>query len=79
MQNGKFAACALLEFVNALNKLIYQHLATNNSTLKTHYLLFTVLENKSNFFSTSIEIESVIFLDIFSIPSISSSSKFCKT
>ena len=25
VQNGKFAACALLEFVNALKKLIYQH------------------------------------------------------
>ena len=43
---------------------------------RMHLVLFTVLENKSNFFSTRIEIELLMLSEILSIFSISSSSKF---
>ena len=80
VQNGKFSACALLEFVRALNKV---DLPTfGNPTiphLKLIYLLLTVLENNSSFLSTSIEIDSIILFVTFSISSFSSGSKSFNT
>ena len=80
VQKGKLAACALLEFVSALNSVDFPTLGKPTIPhLKLIYLLFTVLENKSNFLSINIVIELIIFSVIFSNLSISSSSKSFNT
>ena len=80
VQKGKFAACALLEFVTALNNVDLPTLGKPTIPhLKLIYLLFTVLENKSNFLSTSIDNELIILFVIFSNCIISSSSKSFNT
>ena len=80
VQNGKFAVCALLEFVKALNKV---DLPTFGNPTIPHlnpiYLLLTVLENKSNFFSIKIKSESIILKVILSISCFSSSLKSFNT
>ena len=80
VQKGKLAACALLEFVSALNSVDFPTLGSPTIPhLKLIYLLFTVLENKSNFLSISIDIELIISLVIFSSCITSSSSKSFNT
>jgi len=80
VQKGKFSAWALLEFVNALNKVDFPTLGNPTMPhLNPIYLLLTVLENKSNFLSINIGIESIIFFITFSNSVFSSSEKFVKT
>ena len=80
VQKGKFSAWALLEFVKALNKVDLPTFGKPTIPhLKPIYLLFTVLENKSNFLSIRIGKDSVIFEVIFVSSSFSSSLKSCKT
>ena len=80
VQKGKLAACALLEFVRALNNVDLPTFGKPTIPhLKLIYLLFTVLENKSNFLSISIDIELIILSVVFSKCSISSSLKSFNT
>ena len=80
VQKGKFSACALLEFVRALNKVDLPTLGNPTIPhLNPIYLLFTVLENKSNFLSIKIGIESIMLLITFCNSIFSSSVKFVKT
>ena len=80
VQNGKFSACALLELVNALNNV---DLPTFGKPTIPHlnpiYLLFTVLEKRSNFLSNKIGRDSVILFVIVSSSIFSSSLKSCST
>ena len=80
VQNGKFSACALLEFVNALNNV---DLPTFGKPTIPHlnpiYLLFTVLEKRSNFLSNKIGRDSVILFVIVSSSIFSSSLKSFST
>ena len=65
VQKGKFSAWALEEFVKALNKVDLPTFGKPTIPhLKPIYLLLTVLENKSNFLSIRIVIDSVIFFVI---------------
>ena len=80
VQKGKLAACALLEFVSALNSVYLPTLGNPTIPhLKLIYLLFTVLENKSNFLSISIDTELIILFVTFSNCNISSSLKSFNT
>ena len=80
VQKGKFSACALFELVRALNKVDFPTFGNPTMPhLNPIYLLFTVLENKSNFLSIKIGIDSIIFSITFFNPGFSSSLKFVKT
>ena len=80
VQKGKFSACALLEFVNALNKVDFPTLGNPTMPhLNPIYLLLTVLENKSNFLSIRIGIESIILTVVFDNSIFSSSLKLFRT
>ena len=80
VQNGKFSAWALLEFVNALNKVDFPTFGRPTMPhRKLIYLLFMVLENNSNFLSNKIGKESVILFVMFSNFIFSSSSKSFNT
>ena len=80
VQNGKFSAWALLEFVNALNKVDFPTFGRPTMPhRKLIYLLFMVLENNSNFLSNKIDKESVILFVMFSNFIFSSSSKSFNT
>jgi len=80
VQKGKFSAWALLEFVKALNKVDLPTLGKPTIPhLNPIYLLFTVLENKSNFLSSKIDIELIILFTILSSSFFSSSLKLFKT
>ena len=80
VQKGKFSAWALLELVNALNNVDLPTLGNPTIPhLKPIYLLFTVLENKSNFLSIKIAKESIIFSVILSKCAFSSSLKLFNT
>ena len=80
VQKGKLSACALLEFVNALNKVDFPTLGNPTMPhLNPIYLLLTVLENKSNFLSIRIGIESIILRVIFDNSIFSSSLKLFRT
>ena len=80
VQNGKLAAWALLEFVKALNRVDLPTLGRPTIPhLRLIYLLFTVLENRSNFLSSKIDIESIMLFTILSSSIFSSSLKLFNT
>ena len=80
VQNGKLAASALLEFVKALNRVDLPTLGRPTMPhLRLIYLLFTVLENRSNFLSSKIDIESIMLFTILSSSIFSSSLKLFNT
>ena len=80
VQKGKFSAWALLELVNALNKVDFPTFGRPTMPhRKLIYLLFMVLENNSNFLSNKIDKESVILFVMFSNFIFSSSSKSFST
>jgi len=80
VQKGKFSAWALLEFVNALNKVDFPTFGKPTMPhRKLIYLLFMVLENNSNFLSNKIDKELIILFVMFSNSIFSSSSKSFST